>query len=237
MAAFLRHDAQRLAARIATRRPLVHCLTNPVAMLLSANALVALGAEPSLSANPRDILPLARGADAILINLGMLDAGREAAIEILLDALDHLACPIVLDPVMADRVPFRRDLAIRFFGYPRLIVKGNTAEMASLALPASVTEVVTGAIDQVDGRFEITGGHSLMARFSGSGCLAGAIIAAFAAIEPNLARASAAALTTLREAAAKAGIAAGGPGTFMPLLLDALDPIGHGTTQEEAPCA
>ncbi len=49
--------------------------------------------------------------------------------------------------------------------------------------------------------FEITGGHPLMARFSGSGCLAGAVIAAFAAVESEPVRASAAALTALRHAA------------------------------------
>jgi hydroxyethylthiazole kinase len=207
----------------------VHALTNPVAQALSANALVALGAEPSMSAHPRDILALARSADAIFVNLGMLEPVREAAIEALLGEGAALAQPVVLDPVMADRVPFRRALAERFAVFPRLLVKGNAAEMAALrdVFPAEATRITTGETDRVEA-FEITGGHPLMARFSGSGCLAGAVIAAFAAIEPKPALAAAAALTALRHAAAEAGAEAQGPGTFVPLLLDSLARFSDG---------
>jgi hydroxyethylthiazole kinase len=219
------HDAAReLAALVARERPRVHVLTNPVAQAVTANALVAMGAEPSMSAYPHDILPLAQAAGALVVNLGMLEPQREAAIEALLGALDQLSCPIVLDPVLADRVPFRAELAARFFRYPHLIVKGNAREMEALApkFPTHILAVVTGEEDRVGDRFMLGGGHPLLARFSGSGCLAGAVIAAFAAVEPDPARASAAALTVLRQAAGKAGAIAGGPGTFVPLFLDAL---------------
>ncbi len=172
MHAFPLDEARRLARGITARRPRVHALTNPVAQALSANALVALGAEPSMSAHPRDILALARSADAILVNLGMLEPAREAAIEALLAEGAALSKPIVLDPVMADRVPFRRTLAERFSVFPRLLVKGNQSEMAALceALPAETTLITTGETDRV-AAFEIAGGHPLMARFSGSAAL------------------------------------------------------------------
>lgn len=229
MHAFPLDEARRLARIIAARRPRVHALANPVAQALSANALVALGAEPSMSAHPRDILALARSADSVLVNLGMLEPAREAAIEALLAEGAALAKPMVLDPVMADRVPFRRELAERFSGFPRLVLKGNAGEMAALreAFPAEVTRITTGETDRVEA-FEITGGHPLMARFSGSGCLAGAVIAAFAAVESEPVRASAAALTALRHAAAEAGQRAQGPGTFVPLLLDSLARFSDG---------
>ncbi|MCU0820371.1 MAG: hydroxyethylthiazole kinase [Beijerinckiaceae bacterium] len=232
MQAFPLDEARRLARAIAVRRPRVHALTNPVAQALSANALVALGAEPSMSAHPRDILALARSADAILVNLGMLEPAREAAIEALLAEAVGLETPLVLDPVMADRVPFRRALAERFSAFPRLLVKGNGAEMAVLhrAFPEGTTLVTTGETDRVQERdeLEISGGHPLMARFSGSGCLAGAVIAAFAAVEADPARAAAAALTALRHAAAEAGAKAQGPGTFVPLLFDSLARFSDG---------
>jgi hydroxyethylthiazole kinase len=220
-------EARELAALVARRKPRVHVLTNPVAQAVTAHALVALGAEPSMSAHPRDTLALANGAQVITVNLGMLEPQREAAIETILGAFDQLDCPIMLDPVMADRVPFRAELAARFSGYPRLIVKGNADEMAALRgrFPASTVRITTGQTDRIEGAgaaFEITGGHPLMARFSGSGCLAGAVVAAFAAVEVDPARAAGAALTTLRLAAESAGARAQGPGTFVPLFLDAL---------------
>ena len=59
-----------------------------------------------------------------------------------------------------------------------------------------------------------------MARFSGSGCLAGAMIAAFAAVEADPLRAAEAALTLMRDAGEQASARAPGPGTFMAHLID-----------------
>ncbi len=57
---------------------------HPVALAITANVLVAMGAEPSMSTHPRDITTLMGSADAVLVNLGMLEPDREAAIEVLL---------------------------------------------------------------------------------------------------------------------------------------------------------
>lgn len=214
-------------ARLVARRPRVHALTNAVAQAYSAHALVALGAEPAMSSHPRDVLAMVRTSDALLINLGMPDAQREAVIEALAEALPTLTCPLVLDPVMVDRSPLRLALFERFAGYDRLIVKGNAAEMAFLEarIPAQATRIITGAQDRVEAggtSSVISGGHGLMARFSGSGCMAGAVITAFAAVEPDLAKAAIAALSLLRVAAEDAGARALGPGTFMAHLIDCL---------------
>lgn len=213
--------------KIATRHPRIHCLTNAVVQAYTAHALVALGAEPAMSSHPRDVLAMVRASDALLINLGMPDAQREAAIEVLAEALPGLTCPIVIDPVMVQRSPYRLELFERFAAYPRLIIKGNAEEMAFLAqrIPAQATRVITGAEDRVEtggSTSTITGGNALMARFSGSGCMAGAVIAAFAAVEPDAGVAARAALTLLRVAAEDASARAMGPGTFMASLLDCL---------------
>lgn len=180
-----------------------------------------------MAVHPSEIIAMAGSADALLINLGTLDPQREEAIRAIHSARGGIAAPLVLDPVMIDRSSFRRTLATLFLEHPRLIVKGNEREMALLrpALANSTVAVTTGAVDLVttlDRAFEIEGGHPLMARFSGSGCLAGAVIAAFAAVEPDHALAAAAALQLLRRAAAEAGRHAAGPGTFVSKLIDEL---------------
>ncbi|CAN1505297.1 Hydroxyethylthiazole kinase [Rhabdaerophilaceae bacterium] len=223
----LSDENNRLLARIVVKRPRVHCLTNPVAQGLTAQALVAIGVEPSMSAHPEEIVALASRSDAILVNLGMLDPMREAAIEMLLTLNGGFEMPLVLDPVMVERSPFRRSIAERFGDFPKLIVKGNRSEMTELAniFPAGTTLVTTGPVDLVSRNgFErsIDGGHPLLAQVSGTGCLAGAMIAAFAAVEPDPLRASTSALQVLRAATASAGALARGPGTFVPLMLDAL---------------
>lgn len=224
-------DARLLAVRVAKKRPRIHVLTNPMAVCITANALVALGAEPSFSSHPQDLGALMDSADAILVNLGMLDAAREAAIETLLADAASFPRPLVLDPVMADRVPFRFELAERFRPIPRLVVKGNVAEMAALCLSfsAETTLVTTGRTDwveQKERRFEVSGGSPLMERVAGAGCVTGAMIAAFAAIEPDTVRAATGALGTLRHSSEKAASWASGPGTFVPQLIDTLARFG-----------
>ena len=45
-------------ARIRARQPLVHCIVNEAAMTLTANVLLAAGAHPSLTNNPKEFVHL-----------------------------------------------------------------------------------------------------------------------------------------------------------------------------------
>ena len=69
-----------ILARVARRRPRVHCLTNTVAQNLTANMLLAFGAVPSMASHPEEVAAVAAGAGAILINLGTLGLEGERAI-------------------------------------------------------------------------------------------------------------------------------------------------------------
>ena len=220
-------DVAAILGRIAARRPRVHCITNTVAQNLTANILLAIGAEPVMAMHPDEVVAMARQADALLINLGTLDRQRETAIAALVEASASLRMPIVVDPVMADRSPLRHALAIRLAALPRLTLKGNQQEMAALDpfLPKDLTRVTTGQIDQVTGpsgaRY-ISAGHGLMARVTGTGCAAGALITAFAAVEDDPVIAAAAALTCFGLAGEAAAAQSAGPGSFAMHLLDTL---------------
>lgn len=88
------------------------------------------------------------------------------------------------------------------------------------------TVAVTGQVDLVtDGRrmIEIENGHSMLGRVTGTGCSATTAVAAFLAGAPDQpCRATACALAVFGLAAERAAGRAGGPGTFVPLLLDEL---------------
>jgi hydroxyethylthiazole kinase len=220
-------DVAAILARIAARQPRVHCITNTVAQNLTANILLAIGAEPTMALHPGEVVAMAAQADALLINLGTFDQRRETAIAALVEAGATLSAPVVIDPVMADKSPLRQALAIRLVALPRVILKGNRAEMAALEpfLPMSLTRVTTGAIDLVDGPSgtrHISAGHPMMARVTGTGCAAGAIIAAFAAVEDDPVVAAAAALTCFGMAGGEAARQSAGPGSFAIHLLDTL---------------
>src|SRR3984957_741714 len=73
-------------ARIRSRAPRVHCITNSVAQAYTANMLLAAGAIPSMTISREEVGAFVRRADALLVNLGTFDAERPAAIELALGA-------------------------------------------------------------------------------------------------------------------------------------------------------
>jgi hydroxyethylthiazole kinase len=147
--------------------PRVQCLTNTVAQQITANVLLAAGARVSMATHPDEVVDMSASADAVLINLGTLDAARVAAIPRLLADQRVLAKPRVLDPVFVEHSPLRRALAVHILAAGPLIVKGNAAELAALALPPHATRIETGAIDRIsgtNGRRDVGGGHPWMAQ-------------------------------------------------------------------------
>lgn len=232
-------DVTAILGRIAARHPRVHCITNTVAQNLTANVLLAIGAEPVMAMHPGEVVAMAGQADALLINLGTFDQQRETAIAALTEAQERIRAPIVVDPVMADRSPLRQALAIRLVALPRVILKGNRAEMEALVpfLPPGLARVTTGPVDEVSGPSgtrRISAGHSMMARVTGTGCVAGAMIAAFAAVEDDPVVAAAAALTCFGMAGEAAAGLSSGPGSFAMHLLDALSRFADHSTGEAA---
>ena len=83
----------------------------------------------------------------------------------------------------------------------------------------------TGAEDVVtDGTaaVRISNGHPLLARITGSGCMATAVVAAAVAVEADPFAAAVMGLLCFEIAAELAAARAGGPGTFRAELIDAI---------------
>ena len=64
-----RNDAAQascdILARLRTRGPRVHCITNSVAQAFTANVLLAVGAIPSMTLSPREVSDFSARADAL----------------------------------------------------------------------------------------------------------------------------------------------------------------------------
>ncbi len=229
-------EAMRVLARLAARRPRVQCLTNTVAQAITANVLLAAGADASMAVHPDEIVAMTLSADAAIVNLGTPDEGRERAIAMLAAMPCALTRPMVLDPVFIQHSVLRRRMAESLLRLPALIIRGNAAEMASLASPPGVVRVTTGAVDLIEDagvRYEVAYGHPLMAKVTGLGCAASALVGAFAAVEPDRARAAAAALTILGLAGEKASRFAKGPGSFAVSLFDSVHELSESASQQQ----
>lgn len=100
--------------KIRNRRPIVQCITNIVTVNDCANALLAIGASPTMAHHPQEMADFARLCDALVCNLGAtesLEAMEKAAV--LAAERSH---PVVLDPVGCAGSPFRRDEAWKLLG-------------------------------------------------------------------------------------------------------------------------
>src|SRR5262245_34925464 len=124
--------AADILARIRARRPRVHCITNSVAQNYTANMLLAAGAVPSMTTDPAEIREVVASADAVLVNLGTLDAVRQEAIKAALEAAAG-KMPWVLDPVFVDRALSRAAFALELAVRRPSVMRLNDAEFSALA--------------------------------------------------------------------------------------------------------
>jgi hydroxyethylthiazole kinase len=95
----------------------------------------------------------------------------------------------------------------------------------SFARSTGAVVCVSGPVDWVtNGKrtLRVDNGHPLLTRVTGMGCSATAAVGAFAATEVPLLSATALAMGVFGACAEMAAVDARGPGTFVPLLLDAL---------------
>src|SRR5690606_210928 len=96
------------------------------------------------------------------------------------------------------------------------VLRANAAEHALLSVPADVVSIRTGEADTVSldhNTLSICNGHALMAKVTGTGCLSGAVAAAFLAVTADRFAASASAMLAMGVAAEMAAEHARGPGT------------------------
>ena len=59
-------------ADLRAKNPLVHCITNYVAMNISANVVLAAGASPAMIHTPEETADFAKIVGALTVNIGTL---------------------------------------------------------------------------------------------------------------------------------------------------------------------
>lgn len=240
-----RLDAMRRA------RPLLHNITNFVAMNFMANALLAAGAIPAMVHAREEVGEFAARADALTINIGTLSGDWIDPMVGAIEAARQAGRPWVLDPVAAGATRHRLATARRLAALGPAAIRGNASEIVALAggggagrgpdagvpvgeaeaaartlaLETGAVVAVTGAKDHVtDGRrvLAVGGGHPLMGRVTALGCGLTGVVAAFLATSDGALEATAAALAYYGRAGELAGAGAAGPGSFAVGFLDAL---------------
>lgn len=232
--------------------PVVHNITNYVAMNLSANALLAIGASPVMSSELDEMEEIASKSDSLVINIGCLEHPQIEAMERAAMTVHELGRPWVLDPVGAGLSRLRHDTAMRLIEtFTPSVIRANASEIMALSgvsvphhgvdsvvdsLAASdcadafaarygVVVSVGGEVDYVtDGNrsLKIANGSKMMSLVTAMGCTASAVTAAFLAVRKDAFIAAAHAMALMGVGGELAARQSGGPGSFAIRFIDTL---------------
>ena len=237
---------------VRTQSPLVHNITNYVAMNNSANALLAVGASPVMAHAVEEVEDMVRIAGALVINIGTLDNEWIRGMRAAGLAMERLGRPIILDPVGAGATPFRTEVSWQLIDacHPT-IIRGNGSEIMALvhadvhskgvdssassdtaldsarllARRTRAVVVISGATDYItDGeRVEtIANGAPIMTAVTAMGCTASSMVGAFAAVDADPFAASLHAMAVMGVAGERAAARSAGSGSMQVNFLDEL---------------
>jgi hydroxyethylthiazole kinase len=233
------------------KKPLIHCITNLVSINLVANAVLAVGASPVMASAAEEVKEITAASEALLINTGTLTPAAAEAMRAAVSVSAGAGKSVVIDPVGAGASSYRRGIVNELLNIaPPSVIRANASEIIALAgkhigggvdsihkpqeaLQTAVvlaekwkcTVIVSGALDYVISQqmtVSIANGSPLMRTVTGTGCVAGALAAAFAAVCPDPFRAAVSSSAVTAVAGQLAAEKAAGPGTFQSCFLDSL---------------
>lgn len=241
---------QDLLVSLRDQNPLVHCITNYVAMNIAANVVLAAGASPAMVHAQEEIAEFSPICGAVTINIGTVSGPWAISMLAAARAANAAGVPWVLDPVAHFISGFRKGIAQDLLALRPTILRGNASEIITMAGEAGAGKgadsgdsvdaaesaaraianthgsvvVVTGPVDFVtDGTqsAKVTGGSEIMPMVTALGCSQTALMGAYAASGPAF-EAALATTAHFKVAGANAAQKAKGPGSFQMHFLDEL---------------
>ncbi len=248
-------NRENLAAsleRVRHNSPLVHCITNYVAMNFNANALLAIGASPVMAHAKEEMADMTAIASSLSLNIGTLDEQWVEGIFAAGESMRALGKPIIFDPVGSGATPYRTAVCKRIIEECKpTIIRGNGSEIMSLidadvlskgvdssvssdvalqaakmlAQSSGAVVVISGVTDYItDGeRVEtIANGSTMMTAVTAMGCTATVICAAFAAVCDSAFDAALYAMALMGVAGERAAAVSPAPATLQLNFLDTL---------------
>ena len=114
------------------KKPLVHCITNPISINQCANAVLAVGAKPIMAEHPKEVEEITNVADALVLNLGNITDARMESMLISAKTASENNIPFVVDAVGISCSALRRDYIKRIIKYKPKVIKGNYSEIKAL---------------------------------------------------------------------------------------------------------
>jgi len=248
----IKFDAYSLLKKIKGLKPVVHHLTNWVTIYDCANIVKVMGASPVMAHAKEEVAEMAGIASSLVLNIGTLTTEFVEAMKIAARSANKKGIPVILDVCGAGATKLRDKKCHELLDETEInILKGNASEIArisgeqvktkgvdaghveknlihlakGLAHKRKCTVVITGKEDIISNgkkTYLVKNGHPMMTHIVGTGCMATSVIGTFAAVEPDLVLAAAAALVCFEIAAECAVKASKGPGSFKEKIYDCI---------------
>ncbi len=237
---------------IRTKSPLIHNITNYVAMDFSANTLLAIGASPLMSFCPEEMGEIVQNANALVVNIGCIDSQQIEAMRIAVASAKKYGKPWILDPVGIGVSGIRRKICEDLMSIEKpIVIRGNASEIATISQQKVSSHGVdsledshnvvavaqqfsqkTGSVISISGETDyviageqvamIKNGHWLMSKVTAMGCSASAITAAFVAVDDDAITAALNAMALMGVAGELAMKKSNGTGSLRVNFLDEL---------------
>ena len=112
---------------------LIHCITNPISINQTANAVLALGAKPIMAEHPLEVEEITKTASALLLNTGNISDVRMTSMKISLKAANIKGIPVVLDAVGCACSALRKSFLSELLSEGKFaVIKGNYSEILAI---------------------------------------------------------------------------------------------------------
>jgi hydroxyethylthiazole kinase len=237
---------------IRKKSPLVHNITNYVVMNNTANALLAVGASPVMAHAKEEVKDIVTISSALVINMGTLSTAWVESMKLAAQTAKDTKTPFVFDPVGVGASYYRTETAQQIIAtHTPDVIRGNASEIIALINSTLSTKGVDSSHDSLDAvnaakqlskelgntivvsgekDIIITGekvstisnGDALMAKITGMGCTATAIVGACIAVEKDTHLAATAAMAIMGVTGDMSKTSSKGPGSFQMNFIDNL---------------
>jgi len=218
----------------------------------TANGLLAIGASPVMAHSLEEVADMAGIASALVINIGTLEPEWVKAMLIAGKTALKKQTPIVFDPVGAGATTYRTNVCRQIIDECKpSVIRGNASEIMALCNAGTQTKgvdstdssdsaldyaktlaketksviVISGQTDYItngDSVQTVKNGNPMMARVTGMGCTATAVVAAFAALNPDMMEAATHGMSVMSIAGEIAARKSSGNGSLQVNFLDEL---------------
>lgn len=122
-----------IRSSVKIKRPLIHCITNPISINQCANTVLSAGARPIMAEHPDECEEITRTAQALMLNIANITDARMISIKRSANTAAKNNIPFMLDAVGAACSSLRRKYLYSLLeeNIPALI-KGNYSEICAL---------------------------------------------------------------------------------------------------------